>query len=275
MGTERAGWRSFWGSGGWWKAVILVIAYLALYQLVSRWLSGIFAPSIDAENVLATPASVFLGLGVPLLVGAALLVAFTSSVGWFRPIFSRQPVPGSWWMWIAVVLVAVPIVLRFIGIDYGLYTAGVVATTLAIGLLIGFVEELLYRGLVIKVLRDGGQREWSVAVVSSLLFALSHSINLFTGQPVLTVALTVVFTFGFGLMMYLVLRATGSIIWPMLLHGLTDPTTMLAVGGVDVATTSAHSPALELAQPFNIVFVVAALIAVFFIRSRRPSPSTS
>jgi membrane protease YdiL (CAAX protease family) len=282
--TTESAWTTFWNSGSWWKAVLAVVGYIALYQLAGLGIGETFARFIHPENIFATAASVFLGVGAGLVVGAVLLLGFLVSVGWLRPIFARhqghgQYVDGRWWMWAAPVVVLVPIVLRIVGIDYASYAPGVVATTFAVGLLIGFTEELLYRGIVVKILRDGGHREWTVAVVSSGLFALSHSVNLLSGQPVLTVGLTVVFTFGFGLMMYLVMRITGSIIWAMVLHALTDPTTMLATGGIDVDTGAAHSPALELASPFNIVFVVVALIALLFIRGRvtpgRPSPSTS
>ena len=56
--------------------------------------------------------------------------------------------------------------------------------------------------------------------------------------------------------------------WPMLIHAFTDPTTFLATGGVDSTNGAAHSPVLDLAAPFNYIFVIAALIALIFIRGR-------
>ncbi|MBZ4487887.1 CPBP family glutamic-type intramembrane protease [Microbacterium sp. cx-55] len=268
-------WAGFWARGTWWKAVLLIVVYLALYQLAALGVVTVAGDQIDRTNIFATPASVFFGLGASLIVGAIILIIFAASVGWLRPLFSRQPVRGRWWMWIFVVLAIIPIGLRFVGIDYASYAGGVVVTSLLVGLVIGFVEEFLYRGIVVKILRDAGHRELSVAALSSLFFALSHTVNLLSGQPLLTVALTVVFTFGFGMMMYLVMRATGNIVWAMLIHGLTDPTTFLSTGGIDVSTGAAHSPALDLAAPFNIVFVVAALIVLFFIRGKAESASES
>ena len=273
--SQVSGWKRFWDKGRWWKAVVAVVGYLVLYGLVGQAIGAIFRGEIDTTNVFVTPGNLFLVLGASIVVGAIILVVFLASVGWLRPVFARQPISGRGWMWIFVVLAIIPIVLRFAGIDYDSYGVPVVVTMLLIGLLIGFTEELLYRGIVIKILRDGGHRELSVAVISSLLFALSHSVNLLSGQPLLTVALTVVFTFGFGMVMYLVLRVTGNIVWPMLIHALTDPTTFLASGGIDTSTGAAHSQLLDLAGPFNIVFVIAALIALFLIRgavSRRFRP---
>ncbi|HEX4444791.1 MAG TPA: CPBP family intramembrane glutamic endopeptidase [Galbitalea sp.] len=265
--TSTSAWARFWDLGRWWKAVIAVVVYLVLYQLGALLVGTLFGNRIDSKNLFANASSVFFGLGAPLIIGAILLILFLLSVGWIKPTFAGQPVNRPRWMWIFVVLAAIPIVLRLIGINYGSYASGVVITTFVIGLFIGFTEELLYRGIVVRILRNGGHSERVVAVVSSLLFGLSHLTNLASGQPIGTVALTVLFTFGFGMMMYLVMRATGNIVWAMVIHALTDPTTFLASGGVDVASTST-SPLLSFAGPFNIVFVVAALIAIIFIRGR-------
>lgn len=265
-GSGTSGWARFWERGRWWKAILAVIGYLVLYQAAGFGIAAI-VPHRDGD-LLSSPGNVFFGLGAGLVVGAVVLVVFALSVGWLRPLFAKQPVAGRWWMWLFVVLVIIPIVLRFGGIDYDGYAGGVVVTMLLVGLLIGFTEELLYRGIVVKILREGGHREVSVAVLSSLFFALSHSVNFFAGQPFLTVALTVVYTFGFGMMMYLVMRVTRHIVWAMLLHALTDPTTILATGALDASTGAAHSPLLDLANPFNIVFVIAGLIVLFCIRGK-------
>jgi len=273
MVEQSNGWKRFWNSGRFWKALVAVVGYIVMYQLAGLALGPLVGDQIDKDNLFATPASVFFGLGAAIVVGSIILIVFTASVGWLRPLFAKQPIGGRWWMWIFVLLVITPIVLRFVGIDYGFYGADVVVTSLFVGLLIGFAEELLYRGIVVKILRDAGHREWIVAVGSALLFALSHSINLLVGQPVIVVLLTVVYTFGFGILMYLVMRVTGNLVWAMLVHAMTDPTTFLAAGAVDASTGVAHSPILDIAGPFNIIFFVAALVALIFIRGRVAQPA--
>ncbi|WP_180359695.1 hypothetical protein [Miniimonas arenae] len=67
---------------------------------------------------------------------------------------------------------------------------------------------------------------------------------------------------------------TRSLVWPILIHGLTDPTTFLGSGGVDVATTD-PSPLVALAGPFNIVFIAVALIALLLVRGRVGAPAPS
>lgn len=105
-------WQSFWNRGGWWKAVLAAVVYIALYLATGAITSTIFAGMIDASNLFSNGASVFFGVALPILIGAILLLLFIWSLGWFREIFGPQPIKGSGWMWIAVVLVVIPIVLH-------------------------------------------------------------------------------------------------------------------------------------------------------------------
>lgn len=275
-GTEYTGvtrdesrWLAFWNRGGWWKALLVVAVYAVVYQAAPFAFLPLVRDLSD-PNVFATPGSVFAGIGLPVVLGSILLLAFAWTLGWFpRPLFGRQPVGRSWWMLIAPAVVLLPIVLRLIGIDYGAYGPGVVAMSFAMGLFIGLSEELLFRGIAVTLLRRGGHSEWVVAAVSSLLFAAMHSANILTGQQVLTVLGTIGYTFVFGVLMYLVMRVTGNLIWAVLLHGLTDPTTFLATGGIDAHGAGGGAGlTLELAAPATMLLMAAGLVMLVFVRGR-------
>jgi membrane protease YdiL (CAAX protease family) len=260
-------WKGFWNRGGWWKAFGLAVVYLAVYELLPFAAVPFTSGAVDPDDLFATPASVFVGLALPVIVGSVVLLAFAWSIGWLpKPLFGRQPVKGSWWMWIAPVVVAIPIVLRLLGIDYGAYSAGVIAMTFVAGAFIGLSEELLTRGLAVALLRRCGYDEWVVAALSTLVFAMLHSVNLFTGQAIATVGFTVLYTFAFGILMYLTLRVTGNLIWPIILHALTDPTTFLASGGIDQANAGTDSPLLVLAGPATFLLIAAGFVLLIFIR---------
>ena len=254
-------WAEFWDRGGWWRALLLVVVYLALY-LGAGWVGGkLFGDQVQS-SLFSTAGSVFAAVTWPLIVGAVLLTAFLLSVGWFRSLFARQPLGGRWWMWIAPGLIVITLVMRYVGIDYSVYPASAIAMTLVTGLFIGFVEEVLTRGIVVKMLRDAGTSEWLVMLGSSLAFGLMHGINLFSGMSPLVVGITVFFAFGFGILMYVTLRVTGNLIWPILLHALYDPTLFLSTGGIDVAAARAQSVLVTLAGSANIVFIIAALLLI-------------
>lgn len=265
--TARSRWTAFWNRGGWWRAAILVAGYLVLY-LGAGALSGLLFAGRVSGGVFDSPLNVFADLTFGLLVGSLVLLLFLISVGWLARMFEPQPIRGAGWMWIAPALITVFIVLRLLGIDYGGYGWAVVAITLLTGLLVGFAEEVLFRGIIVTMLRAAGSRELVVALVSSLFFAVSHSVNVFSGMAPLTVAITVAYTFCFGILMYLTLRVTGRLLWPILLHGLFDPTLFLATGGIDRATATGQSIFLTIAGPSNFVIIGVGLILVFFVRGR-------
>lgn len=68
--------------------------------------------------------------------------------------------------------------------------------------------------------------------------------------------------------MYLTLRVTGNLIWPMIIHGLYDPTLFLSTGGIDQAARGVQSPLVALAAPANVVFILLAIVALIFVRGR-------
>ncbi|VXB94379.1 CAAX protease self-immunity [Arthrobacter sp. 9V] len=264
--VRSSAWKTFWDKGGWWRAILLAVLYMAIYLGAGLVIGPIAGDQVVAEDIFRTPQSVFIGLTLSLIIGSAALAAFVYSVKWFKPLFAPQPVKGSWWMWAAPFFLVAAIALRFLGINYSSYQASVVVVTLLTGLLIGFAEEILTRGIVVKMLRDSGKSEWVVMVLSSLVFALLHSANILSGMPIVTVLVTVLFTFGFGICMYLTLRVTGNLIWPMILHALYDPTLFLSTGGIDQAATGPQSPLLLLAGPANMIYMLIAVVALIVVR---------
>ncbi|HQR25504.1 MAG TPA: CPBP family intramembrane metalloprotease [Nocardioides sp.] len=263
----ESGLRGFLDKGGFWRLLAVVAIYLALYLGAGK-VASFFDPGYGDDDLLSSVGAVFFQLTVGLIVGAVILVTLTTAMGWNAEIFGRQPIYRSWWMWIAPVLVATPILLRVLDIDWGGPALSVVLLVLASGLMIGFVEELLYRGIAVKMLRAVGHGEWTVAALSSLLFGLSHSINVFSGQGLKTVLPTVGYTVAFGVMMYLSMRAIGFIAGAMILHGLTDPTGFLATGGID-KLPSAGEDASSLATLVGfatILLVLTAYVLLIFIR---------
>jgi membrane protease YdiL (CAAX protease family) len=267
--APASGWKRFWERGGWWRAVLVAAGYVALYLGAGLLIGRLLGPQLTDGGPLGSVINVVTYFLLPIGIGVILIVAFLATVGWLRPVFGRQPVRGRWWMWIAVAVVAYPIILRLIGIDYGAYAPGVVALTLLSGLMIGAAEELVTRGAAVMLLRKGGYSEWVVAVLSSLIFALMHSANAIGTGFTLTVVLTIPYTFCFGLCMYLIMRVTGNIVWAIIAHALTDPTLFLANGAVDATSGTVHqNAALILAGTGNITVILMGIVALIFIRGR-------
>lgn len=256
-------WRRFWEKGGWWRSLLVVAAYFVIYQGVPL----LFAPLFPTAPGPA--ATIWLFTIIPITFGGLVLVAFAWSLGWLRELFGPQPIRGRGWMWIAVVVVLLFNILRFAAVDYAKAGAGVVVAWLVAGLCIGFAEETLTRGFVVNLMRKHGYREIAVASVSAALFAALHAGNLLTGQSVFATALQLLYTFAFGILMYLALRVTGNLVWPILLHASTDPSTFLSTlyptQGAVAAFAGLGNPAV----------IVTGLILLIFFRGRVSRSTTT
>lgn len=265
-----SGWKGFWDAGGFWKAIILAVGYLALYLASGRVIGTIWGDQINEDDPLATAPSVWFGVSAAIAAGILILLLFGLSIRWLKELFGPQPIRGSWWMWILPLIVLVTNIARFASSEYDNFTTDTIIAILASGLFVGFAEELLTRGYVVNLLRRHGYKEFAVAILSSLVFALMHSANLLSGQELRVVLPTMAYTFFFGIAMYLTLRVTGHIIWPMLLHALTDPSAMLHSGGIDetkfaVENTGAVNVIGQLATPLTML---GGFVFMWFIRGR-------
>lgn len=266
MADQRtaSGWKRFWEKGGWWRSFLVVVGYYVVWQLLGLALAPIIAAADPSDEAL----SVILGYGLPVALGCVILVVFALTTGWLPELFGKQPIGGRWWMWIAVVVTVMFNVLHFAGIDYAEAGGGLVAAWVVSSLFVGFAEEFLTRGLVVNLMRKAGYREIVVAVVSAALFALLHAGNLLSGQSFLATGIQLVYTFAFGICMYLALRVTGNLIWPILIHGTTDSATFLMVGNPAPGAISV------LAAQGNIVVIITGLLLLVFIRGRVNAPAS-
>jgi membrane protease YdiL (CAAX protease family) len=225
-------WKRFWEHGGFWRALLLAAVYYVLYQLMGLLVGAVFGDSgSDARGEEGGAMDVLIATALPIVLASILLVVFAISLGWLKELFGPQPVRGRGWMWVAVAVVLSINISAFLSVDYVEAGGALVAAWLLTGLFIGFAEEVLTRGFVVNLMRKAGHGEIAVAMASAGIFAALHLGNVFTSdQGLVTTLQQVVYTFFFGLCMYLALRVTGNLVWPILLHATTDPTLFLHGG---------------------------------------------
>jgi membrane protease YdiL (CAAX protease family) len=266
--SSGTGLKGFLNKGGFGRYLIVVVIYAAIYLGAGKVIALAF-PDVYRAGLLSSVGAVFVQLTFGLLVGAVVLSIFTKWMGWNSEIYGRQPIYKSWWMWIGPLVLIVPIVLRVLGTEWSDRSVDVIVAVMVTGLMVGFVEELLCRGIGVKMLRDGGSGEWVVAALTSLVFALLHALNLLSGQDLRTTAVQLAYTFGFGVLIYLTLRVTGFLVYAMVVHGLTDPTAILANGATNqVAEGASINSLVTLGGQWALVIAFVGLIMLIFIRGR-------
>lgn len=97
-------------------------------------------------------------------------------------------------------------------------------------------------------------RAW---LISTLLFSALHVPNVFFGLPSVEMPLQVLLTFIFGSGMYVIRRIAGTLILPMVLHGLWDSALFLGV------STGVEPSAAQFAvYPLAIVCAIVVLLRI-------------
>ena len=93
--------------------------------------------------------------------------------------------------------------------------------------LVGFAEELIFRGFLFKaMLKDGNVK--AAVIVSSVTFGLGHIMNLFTGQDLIATLTQMVFAVAMGFVFTLVFYKSGSLLPGILAHSFIDVASVFA-----------------------------------------------
>jgi len=265
-------WQRFWERGDWWRGVLLAAVYYGVYQLLSLLVGAVFGDEGGIRGDEGSAMDVFIGTGLPIVLGSVLLLAFAASLGWLRELFGPQPVRGRRWMWTGIIVVLAINASALGSLDFADAGAALIASWLLTGLFVGLAEELLTRGLVVNLMRKAGRGEIAVALVSAAVFAALHAGNFFTSDQGLSATATqVVYTFFFGIIMYLALRLTGRLIWPILLHASTDPSLFLFS---EHATKGNPLVIIPSFSTYLVIVTGAVLLIVFIVSERRRTRSS-
>ncbi|ACQ78761.1 Abortive infection protein [Beutenbergia cavernae DSM 12333] len=221
------------------------------------------AAGVGYEHFFDSAQAALRAVVLPLAAGAVWLTAFLVWARWDHVFRDARRLPTSWFLWILPGLMALVAVLHLLGLDWNRFTPGHVLAVLLASLLVGYTEETLFRGIVLRALRQGARSEGMAILWTTLWFGGFHLTNLLLNEP--GAVLQVVFAALTGTALYLARRGTGTIIAAMALHALWDNSTFLA--GVH---TSDSGPALAANALTTVVYPLAAVtLVVLVVRDRR------
>ncbi len=228
---------------------ILVSLAAVLGQVWPLWLPGL------SQNLQVVAARV-----TDLLIAIVLL----SLLGWWREAgFIRFE---SW----RILLPYLPLILVDLLILGLLFTSSPIQVTdpamilfglasFAVG---GFVEEALFRGVVLRAFLPGGLMK--AALLSAIVFSLAHLPNLLVGQSLGATALQLVRTFLVGFAFVAPLAYTRNI-WPLvILHMVINFSSFLASGNITLIFTQAPSTSQVLLE--IVIFGLVALYGFWLLR---------
>lgn len=178
-----------------------------------------------------------------ILLGLNLLNVFwvTRYFSWreigFRSLDRKQLL---WFLPLIVVLIALWVV----------FLSGLVPTSLSAAqwqsfalvgfttLLVGFGEEIMYRGIVLHAFLTTGRVRWAM-FVSAIAFSLLHAVNFLGGYPLQAVPIQLLNTFQFGFFFAPLMLKLNNILPLIIFHWLWDFVQIMAGSLVDEQTATA------------------------------------
>ena len=95
--------------------------------------------------------------------------------------------------------------------------------------LVGFVEEMIFRGFLFKAMMEGDKTIVAI-IVSAVTFGVGHIVNLFTGQASFETVMQIIFAISWGFILTMVCYKGGGIIPCIIAHSMID---VLSLFGAD------------------------------------------
>lgn len=197
--------------------------------LLAVWLVVTLAPQAlagggEAEIAELVRDGLMVGIagGALLLLVAALLGGYGRAIGLVGSAGSRLPLAGLAAAWVAAMLV-----VAFAGA--GVPGLPALAFLVVNCVFVGVSEELMFRGFLLAAFRDAGGRR--AVAWTALAFGAVHALNaVVTGEPVAAIAQAAL-AVGMGIWAGALRLRTGSLLLPVVLHGLWDLALFVGIVG--------------------------------------------
>lgn len=185
----------------------------------------LFAAVIVSNRWPASSAGWYLGGMLVRLAGILVLLLLVARLGWLRSAGFTQA--GRWQTWLLMVVTLVYAIAASAyamtgGFDFSLADPSQTAVAAAFILAAAFLEEVVFRGLVLHAfVRAWGSTRGGIlkcVLVSALLFGLYHWINLLDGTPPAEVLLQSLVAFFLGVVTAALVLISGSIYPAVVYH---------------------------------------------------------
>lgn len=199
------------------NALLIALLYI-VYFTVALKLSG-----VGYDHITDSANNVLKAVLLPMIGGTILLTAIAKWSGWWKDLWhDKYKIKGHAWMNLFAIIMVMGIISTLAASKFGNTTLQMIGYIFMATALVGYNEELLFRGIVLRGARGSGLSELKVMLVVALSFGLFHGANLFLGQSLPATIQQIAFAALNGAVFYLIFRKSGLLVVPMVLHGLWD-----------------------------------------------------
>lgn len=246
------------------RPLISVLLILLFWFLASGLLATASAAVLDVPMTEAVPQM------IGTLGATLVLLAIAGWLGWLSSIGILRL--GSWQLWLITIPLFAYLIMAYLygffgdlSFDFGIFARSETAREMLLrGGIVGFVEETLFRGIILYVLVrawGGSKRGLLLSVlVQAALFAVPHLLQAMAGSSWDQVFMVIVNGFVSGVW-WGVLVLLGGSLWPvMLLHGLSN----LSVQVKSLSSASIE-PAIAAYGRATLLELPLALLAIWLL----------
>lgn len=225
--------------------VLLYAGYLAIF--FATWAIN----GCDYNRIGANAETTRLWYAYPTLFGCAFLVIAITVLGWWKAVLFDATKAGPQWLWVLPAAMGVIILNNFLELPTDKISSELLLWSLLGAVGVGFGEEMITRGSMVVGLRSrfGEGKVW---LIGTLLFSALHVPNVLFGFPLWAMPVQVLLTFTMGTGFFVIRRMSGTLILPMVLHGLWDSALFL-----NVAAGREPSPVQLVVYPLAIACAIA------------------
>lgn len=239
-----------------WIGILAILAYTAVGQINSLFNDIPYADSFDSVSNAVRVAV------VPVGISAVLLLIFVLWTRWDYIWKDPSRTRMTRFQTILLALFVVTTLVRFLSVDFGKVDLSLLLVILLSAALVGFAEDLLFRGVFLRVMRTSGRPEGMAALWTVIAFGLFHLPNVFAGTGLVGL-LQIFLTAGAGYVFYLWRRSTALLVAAMMAHAFWDASTFLA-GSAGAGVWSSVTTVLS---PLTSILALGA--AIYYARKDR------
>lgn len=194
------------------------------------------------------------GLGWTWLIAAGFILAVVLWLGWRDVRLDRWTDAAGWRLvWLPMVYIAGGLVVAaFLGLPPAMVLLLVLLNTF----LVGFSEEVMFRGVLLQAFRHATSI-WPAVLLTSVAFGAVHSLNVFVTGDLMAALIQSAAAFLSGLVFIALRLRTGSLWPPIIVHALWDFATF-TLGAAGAAAANDGLPA-EAATPAGATGLVEFL----------------
>lgn len=242
-------------------ALLAVLLYLVL-SIVAAFFAMIFSGGIDAPGANRNVDEV-IDSGMIAMMVVMIIILFISLFV-FREsrrdiFFERKRFDLSKLYFLFPLAEVVVIAFAFFNVDFAAYSTQEILLVFVATLVIGVNEEVISRGILLIGLRNSRVAEWKAWLVTLMVFALMHLVNVIGGGnfTILLVVLTG------GTLWYVSRRVFNNLFVSIALHALYDAAFFLLTGKYLVDETLPGNVLDIQLGSFLFLFVVSIFFVIF------------